>query len=203
MFVKIGDFIKFKGFLVDFLSDGEEKSVHDHTKRESFRELFWPQTRTFWAGGGYKNPIQTRKTISTTEIFHQWAPIFFGKEKFLHWSRAVYAFFFPSSVEIVAARDLGAQILVFPRADVSSMRATDTYHDPPPIQGGAETFGGEGGRGIPAVLVGVKGQGILVATGGKGRGILGGPVGGSSARGNTTTLRVCLRHPSDLSSSQF
>ena len=39
------------------------------TERKSFGELFWPQRKTFQVGGGYKNPMKTRKTISTTEIF--------------------------------------------------------------------------------------------------------------------------------------
>ena len=57
--------------------------------------LFWTKRKTFQAGGGYKNPINTRKTISTTEIFPLWPP-FFRQRKVLHSSRAVYAFFFPA-----------------------------------------------------------------------------------------------------------
>ena len=64
----------------------EEKYAHylvtTTTEGKSFGELFWPQRKTFQAGGGYKNPIKTRKTISTTEKLSSVAPIFFGKEKF-------------------------------------------------------------------------------------------------------------------------
>ena len=38
------------------------------------KENLLPQRKTFQAGGGYKNPIKTRKTISTTEIFPLWTP---------------------------------------------------------------------------------------------------------------------------------
>ena len=38
--------------------------------------------------------MKTRNTTSTTEIFPLWPP-FFSQRKVLHWSRAVYAFFFP------------------------------------------------------------------------------------------------------------
>ena len=64
------------------------------TERKSFGELFLPQRKAFQAGGGYKNPIKTRKTISTTEISPLWTP-FFLQRKVLHWSKAVYGFFFP------------------------------------------------------------------------------------------------------------
>ena len=64
------------------------------TERKSFGELFWPQRKTFQAGGGHKSPIKTRKAIFTTEIFPLGTP-FFLQRKVLHWSRAVYGFFFP------------------------------------------------------------------------------------------------------------
>ena len=57
----------------------EEKSVHDHHRKKMFGELLWPQRKTFQAGGGYKNPIKTRKIISTTEIFPLWPPLFSAK----------------------------------------------------------------------------------------------------------------------------
>ena len=61
----------------------EKKKAHTTTtQRKSFGELFWPERQTFQAGGGYKNPMKTRKTISTTEIFPLWTPFFFCKEKF-------------------------------------------------------------------------------------------------------------------------
>ena len=61
---------------------GEEKAYTTTTERKSFGELFWPQRKTFQAGGGCKNPIKTRKTISTTEIFPLWTPYFFLQKKF-------------------------------------------------------------------------------------------------------------------------
>ena len=51
-------------------------------KENLLESLFWPQKKTFQAGGRYSNPIKTKKAISTTEIF-LCAPILFGKEKFL------------------------------------------------------------------------------------------------------------------------
>ena len=76
----------------------EEKSVHDHHRQKSLGELFWPQRKTFQIGGGYRNPMKTRKAIPTTEIFPLWPPFFFRQRKVLHWSRAVYAFFFPDGI---------------------------------------------------------------------------------------------------------
>ena len=73
----------------------EEKAYTTTTERKSFGELFWPQRRTFQAGGGYKNPIKIRKAISTTDIFPLWTP-FVLQRKVLHWIRAVYGFFFPA-----------------------------------------------------------------------------------------------------------
>ena len=59
----------------------EDKSVYTTTtERKSFGELFWPRRKPFQAGGGYKNPIKTRKTISTTEIFPLWTPFFSAKK---------------------------------------------------------------------------------------------------------------------------
>ena len=71
------------------------KAYTTTTERKSFEELVWPQRKTFQVSGGYKAPTKTRKTISTTEIFPLWPP-FFRQRKVLHWSRAVYAFFFPA-----------------------------------------------------------------------------------------------------------
>ena len=58
------------------------KTYTTTTERKSFGEPFWPQRKTFQIGGGYKNAMKTRKTISTTEIFPLWPPFLFGKEKF-------------------------------------------------------------------------------------------------------------------------
>ena len=63
---------------------------HDHTekkkaytttnKRKSFGEPFWPQRETFQVGGGYKNPMKTRKTIHLPPKSFLCGPhFFFGK----------------------------------------------------------------------------------------------------------------------------
>ena len=52
-----------------FLAAEKKKACTITTERKSFGKLFWPQRKTFQAGGGYKNPIKTRKTISTAEAF--------------------------------------------------------------------------------------------------------------------------------------
>ena len=70
-----------------------KKTYTTTTERKSFGELFWPQKKTF-------RPVVDTKTlwkpaISTTEIFPLWPP-FFLQRKVLHWSRAVYAFFYPA-----------------------------------------------------------------------------------------------------------
>ena len=72
-----------------------KKAYTTTTERKSFGELLCPQRKPFQAGGGYKNPMKTRKTISTTEIFPLWPPLCRQREV-LHWSRAVHAFFFPA-----------------------------------------------------------------------------------------------------------
>ena len=74
----------------------EEKSVHDHHRKKIFWGTFLASKKTFQASGGYKNPIKTRKTISTTEIFPLWTP-FFLQRKVLHWSKVVYGFLFPDT----------------------------------------------------------------------------------------------------------
>ena len=52
-----------------------------------------------------KTPMKTRKTISTTEIFPLWTP-FFRQRKVLHWSGAVYAFFFPANLDLLVLASL-------------------------------------------------------------------------------------------------
>ena len=79
------------------------KTYTTSTERQSFGELFWPQRQTFQVGGGYKNPMKPKKAISATEIFPLWPP-FFSAKKVLHWSRAVYAFFFPVLLENFQSR---------------------------------------------------------------------------------------------------
>ena len=51
--------------------------------------------KTFQVGGGYKNPMKTRKTISTTEIFPLWAP-FFSAKKSSALEQGGVCFLFPS-----------------------------------------------------------------------------------------------------------
>ena len=60
----------------------KKQSVHDHHRKKIFWGTFWPQRKTFQVGGGYENPMKTKKAISTTEIFPLWPPLFFGKEEF-------------------------------------------------------------------------------------------------------------------------
>ena len=62
----------------------EEKSVHYHHRKK----IFW---RTFLASK--RNFPDRWKNKSTTEFFSLWPP-FSRQRKVLHWSRAVYAFFF-------------------------------------------------------------------------------------------------------------
>ena len=92
------------------LSREEKKAYTTTTERKSFGELFWSQRKTFQAGGGYKNPMKTRKTISTTEIFPLWPPFFFRQRKVLHWSRAVCAFFFPALTHAKKKTERTAQL---------------------------------------------------------------------------------------------
>ena len=80
------------------LSEKEKRRRPPPKEKIFFGELSWPQRKTFQAGG-YKNPIKTKKTISTTEIFALW-PSFFRQRKVPHWSRAVYAFFFPACNDV-------------------------------------------------------------------------------------------------------
>ena len=77
----------------------KKKAYTTTTERKSFGELFWPQRKTFQAGGGYKNPIKTRKTISTTEIFPLWTPFFSAKKSSaLEWGGV--CFLFPSLITV-------------------------------------------------------------------------------------------------------
>ena len=66
------------------------------TERKSFGEPFWPLRKPFQAGGGYKNPIKTRKTISTTEIFPLWTPFIFSAKKSSALEQGGVWFLFPS-----------------------------------------------------------------------------------------------------------
>ena len=58
----------------------KKKAYTTTTERKSFGELFWPQRKTFQTGGGYKKPMKTRKTISTTAIFPLCPPPFSAKK---------------------------------------------------------------------------------------------------------------------------
>ena len=74
----------------------EKKRTQPPTERKSFGELFSPQRKTFQAGGGYENPIKTRKATSTTEIFPLWAPFFSAKKSSALEQGGVW-FLFPSA----------------------------------------------------------------------------------------------------------
>ena len=78
---------------------GKQKAYTTTTERKLFGELFWPQRKPFQAGGGYKNPIKTRKAISTTEIFPLWTPSFSAK-KSSALEQAGVSFLFPSFPQI-------------------------------------------------------------------------------------------------------
>ena len=64
------------------ITNREEETDTTTTEKKSFGELFWPQRKIFQAGGGYIDPIKTRKPYLPPKFFLS-APIFFGKEKFL------------------------------------------------------------------------------------------------------------------------
>ena len=87
------------GILRDFFGPKTEKkkAYTTTTERKSFGELFWPQRKTFQAGGGYKNPIKTRKD-HTTEIFPLWTPFFSAKKSSALEQGGVW-FLFPSKME--------------------------------------------------------------------------------------------------------
>ena len=61
------------------------------TERKSLGELFWPQRKTFQAGGEYKSPIKTRKPYLPPKSFLCGTHCF-RQRKTPHWSRVVYAF---------------------------------------------------------------------------------------------------------------
>ena len=60
----------------------KKKAYTTTTERKSFLELFWPQRRTFQAGGGHKNLMKNQENQSYHRNLSSVAPIFFGKEKF-------------------------------------------------------------------------------------------------------------------------
>ena len=74
----------------------KKKAYTTTTERNSFGELFWPQRKPFQAGGGYKNPMKTTKTISTTEIFPLWPPFFCSAKKSSALEQGCVCFLFPS-----------------------------------------------------------------------------------------------------------
>ena len=59
------------------------KAYTTTTERKSFGELFWPQRKTFHAGGGYKNPIKIRRPYPPPKSF-LCGPHFFLLRKVLH-----------------------------------------------------------------------------------------------------------------------
>ena len=47
----------------------EEKSVHNHHRKTIIWRTCWPQRKTFQTGGGYENPIKTRKPYPLPKSF--------------------------------------------------------------------------------------------------------------------------------------
>ena len=64
------------------------------TERKYFGELFWPQRKTFQAGGRYKNPIKPGRTDLPPKSF-LCGPHFFGNKKFLIGALRCMLSFFP------------------------------------------------------------------------------------------------------------
>ena len=58
----------------------KKKAYTTNIERKSFGELFWPQRKTFQAGGGYKNPMKTGKTYIYHRNLSSVAPIFSAKK---------------------------------------------------------------------------------------------------------------------------
>ena len=72
----------------------KRKAYTTTTERKSIGELFWPQRKTFQAGGGYKNPIKSGKPYPPPKSF-LCGPHFFCKEKFCTGAgRCMVSFFF-------------------------------------------------------------------------------------------------------------
>ena len=66
----------------------EEKSVHNHHRKKNLSEnFFWPQRKTFQAGGGYDNPIKTRKPYPPLKSFPCGPHFFLQREVLSRWSR--------------------------------------------------------------------------------------------------------------------
>ena len=106
----------------------KKKAYTTTTERNRFGELFWPQRKTFQAGGGYKNLIKTTKTISTTEIFPLWTS-FFSAKKSSALEQGGVRFLFPSFVPKVLVniqRASLAKTTVGPIAPGDSNRGSDT-----------------------------------------------------------------------------
>ena len=72
----------------------KKKAYTTTTERKFFGELFWPQRKTFQVGGGCKNPVKKPGKPYPAPKSFLCGPLFFLQRKVLHWSRAVYAFFF-------------------------------------------------------------------------------------------------------------
>ena len=79
------------------LHSEKKKTYTTTTERKSFEELFWPQRKTFQAGVVDTKTLLKKpgKPYPPPKSF-LCGPHFFLQRKVLHWSRAVYAFFFPS-----------------------------------------------------------------------------------------------------------
>ena len=78
------NFITLSGFLdpsVVCLNNTEKKQAYTTTtEKKSFGELFWPQRKTFQAGGGFINPTETRKTHIHHRNLSSVDPIFSAKK---------------------------------------------------------------------------------------------------------------------------
>ena len=85
------------------LKSEKKKAYTTTTERKSFGELFWPQRKTFQAGGEYKNPIKTRENHIHHQNLSSVGPTFFCKEKFCTGAgRCMVAFFPANSVTVCA-----------------------------------------------------------------------------------------------------
>ena len=117
--------------------------IADCSKRKSFGELFWSQRKNFQMSGGYKIPMKTRRTISTTEIFPLWTPFFSGKKSSALEQGGV-CFLFPSVY--FGLRELISQLPHFsslgfrPLCFLSKVRGNLNRYTKRPLQDSAVIF---------------------------------------------------------------
>ena len=86
------------------LTQRREKRTQPPPKEILLENFSGLKAKPFQAGGGYKNPIKTRKIISTTEIFPLWTPLFSGKKSSALEQGGVW-FVFPSLQRSGSERD--------------------------------------------------------------------------------------------------